>query len=390
MIESTSPLATVDVQPPPPVTPASAPLAHPLEFTGTGGEYFRIWVVNLLLTVVTLGIYSAWAKVRKTRYFWTNTRLDGAAFQYHGDPAAILRGRVVVGALLVLYFVAGQFSLRAGAAVTVALAAVAPWLFLKAMQFKLSNTSWRGVRFGFDSTVGAAYSAVAPGLAIWVILLVQFAAITPGDPPRFPWLFGLYVVAMALAPMLHARIKRYQHGAATYGSVRFEMAPCTRAYYGLYGRTALVAVALASGEGIVIAVVAILAGGSSGGDRPPSAVAVMPSVAFLLVYATAGVFFAARGQRLVWSSTRAGPVRFSSSISAARLMAVWLKNGLLTVLTLGLYWPFAAVNIARYRISSMTVEADGPFAEIAAGAGTVEPSSAGDGAVDLLGWDLGL
>jgi uncharacterized membrane protein YjgN (DUF898 family) len=40
----------------------------PFEFRGTGGEYFRIWIVNLLLTILTLGIYSAWAKVRQLRY----------------------------------------------------------------------------------------------------------------------------------------------------------------------------------------------------------------------------------------------------------------------------------------------------------------------------------
>ncbi len=36
----------------------------PLEFHGSGGEYFRIWIVNLCLTIVTFGIYTAWAKVR--------------------------------------------------------------------------------------------------------------------------------------------------------------------------------------------------------------------------------------------------------------------------------------------------------------------------------------
>ena len=36
----------------------------PLEFRGNGYEYFRIWIVNILLTIMTLGIYSAWAKVR--------------------------------------------------------------------------------------------------------------------------------------------------------------------------------------------------------------------------------------------------------------------------------------------------------------------------------------
>ncbi len=36
---------------------------HPLNFTGKGSEYFKIWIVNIALSLITLGIYSAWAKV---------------------------------------------------------------------------------------------------------------------------------------------------------------------------------------------------------------------------------------------------------------------------------------------------------------------------------------
>jgi hypothetical protein len=53
---------------------------EPFRFTGTGGEYFRIWIVNVMLSVVTLGIYSAWAKVRRLRYFYRHTRISGASF----------------------------------------------------------------------------------------------------------------------------------------------------------------------------------------------------------------------------------------------------------------------------------------------------------------------
>ena len=69
-------------------------------FTGTGGEYFAIWIVNLLLSIVTLGIYSAWAKVRREKYFHQHTRLAGTGFDYHGRPGAILRGRLLAVGLL--------------------------------------------------------------------------------------------------------------------------------------------------------------------------------------------------------------------------------------------------------------------------------------------------
>ena len=90
---------------------SSAPVARinvPFEFRATGSEYFRIWIVNLLLTIVTLGIYSAWAKVRRLRYFYGSTLLDGHSFEYHGKPLAILKGRLVVFAVYVVFLVATE------------------------------------------------------------------------------------------------------------------------------------------------------------------------------------------------------------------------------------------------------------------------------------------
>src|SRR5687767_6793177 len=79
-------------------------------FSGTGGEYFRIWIVNILLTVLTLGIFSAWAKVRTMQYFYRNTRLAGASFDYHGNPIAILKGRLLAAILFGSYTAAGMVS----------------------------------------------------------------------------------------------------------------------------------------------------------------------------------------------------------------------------------------------------------------------------------------
>src|SRR5690348_14861168 len=72
-----------DVGPAPAVEPAVPRTAdHRFEFHGDAREYFRIWIVNLALGIVTLGIYSAWARVRTQRYFYANTRLAGAPFDY--------------------------------------------------------------------------------------------------------------------------------------------------------------------------------------------------------------------------------------------------------------------------------------------------------------------
>ena len=82
----------------------------PFQFHGDGTEYFRIWIVNLLLTIVTLGIYSAWAKVRSKRYFYGNTELAGDRFDYLASPIAILKGRLIAVAALVAYTLTSMFA----------------------------------------------------------------------------------------------------------------------------------------------------------------------------------------------------------------------------------------------------------------------------------------
>ena len=70
---------------PTPFSGTAGPHRFTFAFTGRADEYFGIWIVNALLKVLTAGIYSAWAKVRKRRYFFGNTLLDGAPFDYLAD-----------------------------------------------------------------------------------------------------------------------------------------------------------------------------------------------------------------------------------------------------------------------------------------------------------------
>ena len=67
--------------------------AYRFTFTGSAPEYFRVWIVNVALSIVTLGIYSAWAKVRNKQYFYGNTHLDDVSFRYLADPKQILKGK---------------------------------------------------------------------------------------------------------------------------------------------------------------------------------------------------------------------------------------------------------------------------------------------------------
>ncbi len=128
----------------------------PIVFQGKASEYFGIWIVNLLLSLVTLGIYSAWAKVRRKKYFYNNTLIDNVGFDYHANPIAILKGRIIAFVLFALY-VYGKSSSPILAVVLILLFFLAlPWLIVRGSLFNARNSSHRGLRFDFVGTVRKA------------------------------------------------------------------------------------------------------------------------------------------------------------------------------------------------------------------------------------------
>ncbi|HLP97363.1 MAG TPA: YjgN family protein [Sideroxyarcus sp.] len=296
------------------------------EFTGKGWEYFRIWIVNLLLTILTLGIYSAWAKVRRLQYFYRNTRLAGASFDYHGTPIAILKGRFIAFGLLLLYNVTLKFNPILGLAIGLLLALVMPWLLMRSLRFKLYNSSYRGLRFGFAGQTRGAYRAF--------LLYPLIAALT----------------AYLLAPLAHQRIKQYQFDNSRFGNAAFKFNGTVKGFYLIY----LSAFAVLVGAVLLAFALARMA---SPQDMAGSIVigVLIVGVALLVVSG----LFSAYMQNLVWGNTVLGEHRFFSQVSARRLLWVRVSNFAGIMLTLGLFTPFAAIRMLRLQLESMGVESSG-------------------------------
>lgn len=384
-----APLPLRDVEPSPSVRQADAIEIQP-SFTGEGGEYFRIWVVNTLLTLATLGIYSAWAKVRRTRYLCQNTRLDGYVFDYHARPVAILRGRILALALFGFYTYAFDFSRPVGYATLLVVCALGPWLVMRSQQFKFANTSWRGLRFGFEADGRDAFRVVLPILLLWFsgsLAAVWF----PTDPKV---LLGAQLPATLGIPWMHHRLKAYQHGHARYGNAPFSFQPVLARFYWAYAK------------GMVLLTAGVFAGGLGAfflidwaSDSPAAAITGMEktlvgfAMALLVglgIYVFSWPYLAARIQQTVWNTTRLGDVRFRTLIRAGTLFRLVSKNVLFTLLTLGLYWPFASMRLARYRIECMRIESATPLGVIAADTQSGAVGAMGDGALDTFGLDIGL
>jgi uncharacterized membrane protein YjgN (DUF898 family) len=128
----------------------------PVIFQGKASEYFGIWIVNLLLSLITLGIYSAWAKVRRKKYFYNNTLIENVGFDYHAKPISILKGRIIAVAFFVGYSMSASINPLLPGVFLIIFFLVLPWLVVRGSLFNARNTSYRGLRFDFIGTIGQA------------------------------------------------------------------------------------------------------------------------------------------------------------------------------------------------------------------------------------------
>ena len=340
-------------------------------FTGKGGEYFRIWIVNLALTLLTLGIYSAWAKVRRLQYFYRHTALAGSSFDYHGEPMAILKGRIIAVALLVIYNVAGNMNPMWGLVAFAVLLIVLPWLIQRSLQFKLHNSSYRGLRFRFRGSNGQAYKN---------FLL---------------WPLAGYLTLGLLLPLAHQRIKAYQHGSSHYGTEPFFFDARPGRFYKIYlkllGLIVLFLVIIGGG------IAAITSGwfGSFLGDvvdreSKQQMMILGFAIAFvfyLLAFLFLGPWFAARTQNLVWNHTALGQNPLSSDVRARDLFWIYLSNFVAILLTLGLFKPFADIRLARYRLQHLALHPQTSLDDISASQSQAT-TAIGEESADLFDFDI--
>ncbi|MBI3367686.1 MAG: DUF898 domain-containing protein [Burkholderiales bacterium] len=384
----TAPAALAPAADPPPRDRAVA-----LRFTGSGSEYFRIWIVNLLLTLLTLGLYYPFAKARRLRYFHANTLVDDQPLGFHGDAWKMLRGFLLIAVFALLYGAAGRFSPVTAAVAAVLFAALWPALWQSSLRFRLANTSWRGLRLRFSGNLADAYRAMLPAL-LPVLGLVTFGALRIESA----WLPGLLGLAMlGLSPWMAARVKRYQHDHYGYAGEASRFEASTASFYGLWLRFGALMFGLGALTGLVAALVMpVLVRGQVGGGRAgPSAAAVGAIVLLLvffygLLFTVAQPYFTSRLQNLVWDGTRSQHLRFQSRLGARALARLTLKNLLLMIVTLGFYRPFAAVATARLRLEAVTLLVRGDIAQWSQALAGASNDAAGDAAGDLLGIDIGL
>lgn len=369
-----------------------------VRFAGSGGEYFRIWVVNLLLLFVTLGLYYPWARVRRLKYFYNHTLVDGHGLDFHGEPRRMVRGMLIVGAFLLVYGIASQKAAFAGVVAAVAACVLWPLIWRQALRFRLGHTSWRGLRFGFAGDLRGAVLGSGLPLALLLVPLAllqwQAVGLDEGDP-RADLLQGamggLFLVWALAFPWFFWYGKRYLHGGLRFAQLALELRIGPAKVYGAFLMAGLVAVAvgaLAFGGVFLLIAAGFLVRGL-GGVAGGVAIALGAVLGYLLLFVAVRAFLVARLQNLLWSNTGARWLRFRSELSFWAVLRRLAANWLLVVLTLGLYWPFAAVALWRLRAEAIEVVTAVEADQLVDRLGRAQHSATGDLAADLAGFDLG-
>ena len=339
------------------------------EFRGSAGEYFGIWIVNILLTIVTLGIYSAWAKVRRNRYFYGNSFIDGHSFDYHAKGMQIFIGRAIVFGYIVAYNILLTFSPIIGGVLALLMFFLLPWIVMRSLRFNARVTSYRNIRFDFAGKTWGAFVAIIFGG------LIAF--------------FSLGI----LAPFASRWLYRYIFNNLRYGDRAFETDPKIGALYRVWLPAfllMLVGAAVAGALG-VLAYYSAVEGADTSLDPEAQLVlgvygALVPA---LLLWGVAAIFYRIGVRNVVMNATRFD-ARHSLFSDLGRLRYFWivLSNLVVTVLTFSLMRPWAAVREHRYVTTHSGILVDGELDDVVS---SIQASGSAVTAeyLDLEGFDFG-
>ena len=357
----------------------STPVRTPaLAYDGRVGELYGIFLMNLLWTVLTLGIFRFWAITRIRRYLWSRTQFQGERFEYTGTGGELFVGVILallmlIGALVVAAVLGGVlYAIWAPLAFVVVplfyagLIVLAAGAVFSAQRYKLSRTVWAGIRGGMTGSM-LAYGVRSVLYGILVVLTL-----------------------FQMSPWRSMRLAEARINASSLGNLRFGFQGRARSVYGpflltLFGTLAFLALV---GGGLWTVVQPYLPALQAALTRPGGPAPADMQVLTRLAYVYVGVllvlslgaslislWYVALFERHVIGRTTLGPLRFGSTISAVGLLGLLLGNALILLFTLGLGYPVTVQRDMRFLARNLWVSGGLDLAALGQGR-TQEPRMA--------------
>lgn len=303
------------------------------KFSGNGYEYFKIWIVNILLTIVTLGLYAPWAKVRNKQYFYGNTSLDGSTFSFTADPVKMLIGRLIALGLFIVYIATFEFFPLLAIPFMIAMIFVFPWVMNRTLIFYARNSSYRNIRFRFVGSYGDALGVFIG----WQIL----ASLTLG----------------LLGPFALFKQQEYIASNHRYGNKSFAFSASAGEYYKL----TLIAIGIALLGGIVGGILAAVIVGVLGMGISAFAFALP-----VIGYALGLIYFVTGMKNVFFNNLSLSSHDFKARYEVKSFGWVMASNFVLMLVTLGLFIPWAKVRVAQYAAEHTAMDVTGDLDKFAA------------------------
>lgn len=352
-----------------------------LQFTGSGREYFRIWAANVLRTLLTLGFQAPAARKRSARWFRAHTLVAGQPLEYVPAPARSVPVLLLLALLYVGFRTASQTQHTViAASLALAGALLVPYAWARAMRMRLDATRWRGERLQFMAGWGEVYRASGPVFllaAIWVTASLAAAAVMPPEvaarqaaalDAHAIGLVAAIASASGLATLLCASRLEFDYDRllvrrACCGGQPGRFSAAWREYLRVWAIAALLflpCAALAGGALVLLVQgwMAALATGHRGfaGTVMIIALALASLLVLLLAAGPARAYREAGVFRLAWNHIGVGDaMRFACDLPVRRYVLLRVRNQCLTLLTLGLFRPFARVSEYRMKTQSLTL-----------------------------------
>ncbi|MDP2635092.1 MULTISPECIES: YjgN family protein [unclassified Pseudoalteromonas] len=325
----------------PPVNTTHAPSPQIIsqdrvKFSGKAGEFFGIWTVNILLSILTLGIYSAWAKVRTYRYFYSNTSIDGHSFDYLATPIQILKGRILAVAVFVIYSLVIQFFPTFGILLAICLLFAMPWIINQGLRFNMRMTRHRNVRFAFAGNYGEAFIN---------FIILPIASI-----------FTLYL----LLPYVLKRIDQYMHENISYGNKPITVNLQGEKYY----MAALITIGVTIAGLVIFGIILGLTGTAMGigaidaeNIHPSTIIFPVLIAALYVAFLTlvSAVYQSIIRNHILNNSEFEDVASFKSDLKAVQYAMLLFTNAFAIIFTLGMAYPWAKIRKARLLCSATEV-----------------------------------
>ncbi len=354
-----------------------------IQFRGTGVEYFKIWIVNVLLCIVTIGIYYPWAKVRTRRYFYANTEYADRYFDYHATGKQLFLGYLIGVAILIVIQVIGSILPTIGVIIPIILFAFIPWIIWRSLKFNMRMTSFSNVRFSFMDNLKPAYIIymLIPVLGYAIVALLVFGSLVPmtsldeGSNLTFAFILLAVGIIAAIAigifvtGLFTKKAAEYQISQTKFGQGNFFINIKVDKFIKIQLKKMLIII----GCFLVLSVLSglIFASTMSSGfdldniSNEVEGANPLLIVGFLIIYfgfiatflfATAYSFSRQR-QYLFENTTLDKAITFRSTVGAKGYFYILITNMLLVLFTIGLAMPWAKVRVARYIADNSWIEA---------------------------------